>query len=185
MTEKYLENDQIVDLIRHRELIFKQARKSYEKYGIDLLANDTLSALSIWEIVSQYDNNYNTNFHRNGEDAKSGEIIIEQKCASKTICQRNGQVSLVGWQFHAQGGLEYPRYILAVRRKDNLKIVRIWDIQSQESINLVANYLLIEKQKWIDKGKPNHDAIVLPEKLLLELPNVKTKIIRQCTVNII
>ena len=180
---KYIEADKIRDLINHRDLIFKQASKAYEKYGIDILANDTLSALSIWEIVSAYDKDYNTNFHRNGEDAKSGEVIIEQKCATKEHTKRTGLVGPSGWQFHAQGGLEYPRYIFAVRRKDNLQIVRIWDVQSKEALTTVACHLLLQKQKWIDKGKPNHDAIVLPEKLLPDLPKIETMTINNCRVH--
>lgn len=180
---KYIEADKIRDLIHHRDLIFEQARKAYEKYGLDILANDTLSAISMWEIVSTYDKDYNTNFHRNGEDAKSGEVIIEQKCATKEHTKRTGLVGLSGWQFHAQGGLEYPRYIFAVRRKDNLQIVRIWDIQSPAAINVVKEHLFMMKQKWIDKGKPNHDAIVLPEKLLLDLPKIEIRHIKNCTVH--
>ena len=182
---KYIEADKIRDLIAHRDAIFAEHKTAYEKYGIDILANDTLSSLSIWEIVSEYDNNYNTNFHRNGEDAKSGNVIIEQKCATKEHTKRTGLVGLSGWQFHAQGGLEYPRYIFAVRRKDNLQIVRIWDVQSTQATDTVKQHLLDLKQRWIDRGKPNHDAIIVPEKLLLDLPQVKNMVINNCTVHII
>lgn len=178
----YLEIDSIKDLISHRDKIFAEHKQAYEKYSIDILANDTLSALSIWEIVSQYDPDYNTNFHRNGEDAKSGATIIEQKCATVKPSKKKGTVGKSGWQFHAQGGLEYPRYVFAVRRKDNLKIVRLWDITSTTAIATVKQCLLDQKQKWIDKGKPNHDAIVVPEKLLLSLPITKKKTINGCEV---
>lgn len=180
---KYIDPDKIRDLIAHREKIFEQHQAAYEKYGIDILANDTLSALSMWEIVSQYDQNYNTNFHRNGEDAKSGQVLIEQKCATKEHTQRTGLVGLSGWQFHAQGNLQYPRYIFAVRRKDNLQIVRIWDVQSNIAIKTVQQHLFAMKQRWIDRGKPNHDAIVLPEKLLIDLPKLETMTINNCTVH--
>ena len=182
---KYIEADKIRYLLVHRDAIFAEQKAAYQKTGIDLLANDTLNALSMWEIVSQYDSDYNTNFHRNGEDAKSGEKIIEQKCATKEHTKRTGLVGLSGWQFHAQGGLEYPRYIFAVRRKDNLQIVRIWDVQSTVATDTVKQHLLDLKQRWIDRGKPNHDAIIVPEKLLLDLPQVKNMVINNCTVHII
>lgn len=179
---KYLEEQAIKDLISHRDKIFAEHKAAYEKYGIDILANDTLSALSMWEIVSQYDPDYNTNFHRNGEDAKSKEVIIEQKCATVKPSKKKGTIGKSGWQFHAQGGLEYPRYIFGVRRKDNLQIVRLWDISSKSAIAAVQKCLLDEKQKWINKGKPNHDAIIVPEKLLMDLPVIETRIICGCVV---
>lgn len=179
---KYLEPNAIKDLISHRDKIFAEHKQAYEKYGIDILANDTLSALSMWEIVSKYDPNYNTNFHRNGEDAKSQDVIIEQKCATVKPSKKKGTVGKSGWQFHAQGGLEYPRYIFGVRRKDNLQIVRLYDICSPAAITAVQDCLLEQRQRWIDRGKPNHDAIAVPEKLLLNLPVLATVGINGCTV---
>lgn len=182
----YLDKEVIEDLIDYRNKIFALAKKVYEKHNIDILANDTLNALSIHEIVSAYDNNYNTNFHRNEEDAKSSdetgkEVLIENKCATVKP-NKKGLVGKSGWQFHAQGNLNYSRYIFAVRRKDNLKIVRMYDISSAEATAAVQQCLAEMKQKWIDRGKPNHDAIIVPEKLLLSMPVIKTLQIKNCTV---
>lgn len=179
---KYLEKPAIEDLISYREKIFAVHKEVYEEYGIDILANDTLSSLSIWEIVSKYDPDYNTNFHRNGEDGKSGEVLIENKCSTVAPSRTKGTVGKAGFQFHAQGHLAHDRYIFAVRRKDNLKLARIWDIGSAGGVAAVQQCLEEGKQKWISKGKPNHDAIVVPEKLLLTLPVIETIIIDDCKV---
>ena len=53
---------------------------------------------------------------------------------------------------------------------------------SVEAILVVQKCLLEQKQKWIDKGKPNHDAIIVPEKLLLELTPTETTTINDCLV---
>jgi hypothetical protein len=179
---KYLNTPDIEDLIEHRDKIFAEHKAAYQKHTIDILANDTLSALSMWEIVSQYDPNYNINFHRNGEDAKSLDVIIEQKCSTVKPSKKKDTVGKSGWQFHAPGVLEYPRYIFGVRRKDNLQLVRLWDINSPTAIQVVKNCLLEQRQQWIDKGKPYHDGIVVPEKLLLELVPTETITINNCLV---
>ena len=177
----YLDQPTIDSLIEYRNKIFALANEVYEQHGIDILANDTLNALSIHEIVTAYDKNYNTNFHRNEEDARSGTTLIENKCATVKPSKK-GMIGKSGWQFHAQGKLNYDRYIFAVRRKDNLKIVRLYDISSKTGIRTVQKCLDELKQNWIDRGKPNHDGIVVPEKLLLDLPVVSTKSIGGCNV---
>lgn len=179
---RYLKTADIEDLIQHRDKIFAEHDAAYHKHNIDILANDTLSALSMWEIVSQYDPNYDINFHRNGEDAKSLDVIIEQKCATVKPSKKKDTVGKSAWQFHAQGGLEYPRYIFGVRRKDNLQLVRLWDISSNGATQVVKTCLLEGRQQWIDKGKPNHDAIVVPEKLLISLTPIETMTINNCLV---
>lgn len=182
MSQIYLDQSAIQDLISHREKIFDEHKQVYDKYGIDILANDTLSSLSIWEIVHQYDPAYNTNFHRNGEDGRSGNTLIENKCSTVTPSRTKGTVGKAGFQFHAQGDLNHARYIFAVRRKDNLKLARIWDIQTATGVAAVQQCLAQGKQNWINKGKPNHDAIVVPEKLLLTLPVSSTQVIDGCVV---
>lgn len=177
----YLDQNTIQDLITYRDRIFSLAEEVYQKHGIDILANDTLNALSIHEIVTQYDSDYNTNFHRNDEDAKSNGVLIENKCATLKP-NAKGVVGKGGWQFHAQGKLNYDRYIFAIRRKDNLKLVRMYDITGANAIAAVQQCLAELKQAWIDKGKPNHDAIAVPEKLLLDIKPISRTQINGCEV---
>lgn len=182
MSSKYLDRQSVQALVQHRDRIFAEHKAAYDQFQIDILANDTLSALSIWEIVSQYDPDYNTNFHRNGEDAKSSGVLIEQKCATVSPAKKKNTVGKAGFQFHAQGKLEYDRYIFAVRRKDDLRIVRIWDVSSPQGRDLVQQCLGDQRQRWIDRGKPNHDAIVVPEKDLMNLTVIKRQSINGCEV---
>lgn len=177
----YFEEEKIKDLVQFRNKIFSEHRQAFEKYGIDILSNDILSSLSMWEIINQYDKNYSPNFHRNGEDGKSGEILIERKCSTK-LPNKKGAVGNSGWQFHAQETDKSSRYIFAVRRKDNLDVVRMYDIASIEAIKIVRDCLEKERQKWINKGKPNHDAILVPEKLLKTLTPKETLTINNCLV---
>lgn len=178
----YLDKDSMKELIAQREKIHDVRKEVYNKFGIDILANDTLSSLSIWEIVSQYDPNYNTNFHRNGEDGKSNGVLIENKCATVAPSRTKETVGKAGFLFHAQGKLNHDRYIFAVRRKDNLKLERIWDISSAKGVAAVQKCLHEGKQQWINKGKPNHDAIMVPEKLLDTLTVVKSTKLDGCIV---
>ena len=178
----YLDKNSIADLIKHRDKCFAEHAEAYKKYGIDILSNDILSSLSMYEIISQYDSNYEPNFHRNGEDGRSGSVLIERKCSTVKAAKTKNTVGKSGWQFHAQETVKCSRYIFAVRRKDNLKIVRLYDISSESGIQVIQDCLEDGRQKWIAKGKPNHDAIVVPEKILMDLPAVKQLIIDDCLV---
>ena len=75
---KYLEPQVLTQLDEYRRKIFELRQQAYQLTNIDVLDNDTLSALSIYEIVRQYDPDYNINFARNGEDAMSvlNDLIV-------------------------------------------------------------------------------------------------------------
>jgi hypothetical protein len=147
--------------------------------GIDLLDTDAISSLSIYAIVKQYDPDYNINFARNGEDAKSNGILIEQKTTrvsgllTKTGRPRKGAGSDAAFQFHAMGDLDYPRYIFAAKSKDDLSILRLYDISSESNQKLVLNHLMHERQAWLDRAQQDkklmkRDIIILPEKFILD-----------------
>jgi len=184
---KYLDKQTIEDLEQYRQQIFTLRKQIYEKYQIDVLDNDTLSSVSIYKIVSQYDLNYNTNFSRNGEDAKSLDILIEQKC-SNVKPNSKGQIKDAAFQFHAMGNLEYDRYILVVRNKVELQPVRMYDIEKEENTNIIKEYLLIERSKWLAKGQLDpvknmkRDVITLPESLLKNFKFSLIKNINNCQV---
>lgn len=184
----YLDSASITELIKVKNRIFSVRKTAFSKYHLDILDNDVLSSLSIWEIVSQYDTNYDINFARTKEDAISNGVLIEQKCSKVDGFERNGNFieaifnkktnrypnsktdkkNTASFQFHAEGDLEYPRYIFAVRRKDTLKLLRLYDISSTGNVNMVQKHLLAEKLKWLSKGKKKHDVIMISEKVLLE-----------------
>lgn len=177
----YLSIDQIEDLIKHRNNIFLEHAQAFQKYSIDILSNDILSSLSMWEIIREYDKNYEPNFHRNAEDGKSGTILIERKCASVRPSKKGG-VGKSSWLFHAQETIKSTRYVFAVRRKDNLQIVRIYDIKSKPAIAKIEDCLADQRQRWIQKGKPPYDGITVPEKLLLTIAPKKQFNVKNCIV---
>ena len=185
---RYLSEKDIQQLITIRNNILPLRSHAYQQFGIDILDNDTLSSLSIWEIVKQYDTDYNTNFARNGEDAVSNDIIIEQKCSSIKPTKA-GVIGKTAFQFHAMGNLEYPRYILVVRSKDTLDPVRMYDISKPENTQIIATHLLAARERWLEKGRKDevknmkYDVITLPETLIEErIKLADAKVINNCQV---
>jgi hypothetical protein len=168
----YLKAEDLIALDEYRRKIFALRAEAYAKFKIDVLDNDTLSALSIYEVVSQYDTDYNINFSRNGEDGKSNGVLIEQKASRIERKKKTGQYPYAGFQFHAMGNIEYDRYIFATRDRATLDLVRIYDISIASNTTLVQNHLLGERKKWEDKNKAlgytqKHDVIILPEDILV------------------
>jgi hypothetical protein len=165
---KYLDIATIQDLIVARDLIFSERNTQYANHDVDVLDNDVLSSLSIWEIVSQYEPDYSVNFSRTGEDATCNGTIIEQKCS---LVKKPTEKPT--FKFHAKGTIDYPRYIFAVRQKDNLKMLRIYDISNAVNVKMVSDYLHTKSQTWTERGrldesKMKNDMILMPEKVLLE-----------------
>jgi hypothetical protein len=187
MAGKYLESTALQELDEYRRKIFALRAEAYNKFKIDVLDNDTLSALSIYEVVHQYDPEYNINFARNGEDSKSGEVLIEQKASRIEKKKRSGLYGNAGFQFHAMGNIVYDRYIFATRDKATLDLIRIYDISIAANTLAVQQHLLGERQKWEDKNKKlgytqKHDVIILPEDILLNLKGVTKQMINSVEV---
>ena len=79
MSGKYFSKSQIEKMDLYRKQIYEIRTKMFEEFEVDPLDTDALSSIAIYKIVNQYDNDFNINFARNGEDAKSGDVLIEQK----------------------------------------------------------------------------------------------------------
>ena len=174
---KYLNQTAVQTLCEASHEIVAIRNRVVQQTGIDILDTDAISSACMYEIVSQYDSNYNVNWARNGEDACSDSVLIEQKAAkvpgplTKTGRQRKGAGSDAAWQFHAHGTLEYPRYILAARHKDTLQILRIYDIQTVENRQAILTHLLRERDLYdqrclADVTKKKRDPIFLTEKFI-------------------
>jgi hypothetical protein len=168
---KYLAPSVLAQLDTYRKQIFQLRQQAYALTSIDVLDNDTLSALSIYEIVSQYDVNYNINFARNGEDAKSLNVDIEMKATKIERYKKSGLYKLAAFQFHAMGNLNYDRYIFATRDEATLDLVRLYDISDPVHCLQVQAHLLAERATWeaknVELGQTQkRDVIVLPEALL-------------------
>lgn len=191
---KYFESAALQEMNEVRKRIFAEREAIYKKYKVDVLDTDALSALSIYEIVSQYDSDYNINFARNGEDAKSNGVLIEQKATrvegplTKTGKPRKNAGEDAAFQFHAMGDLDYPRYIFVARNKDDLSVIRIYDISNDKNRKIVLDHLMGERQAWLDRSqgdqaKMKRDIITLPEKVILEKLKLPTKLkINGCVI---
>jgi hypothetical protein len=174
---KYFDAEVLQEMNEARIRIFAEREIIYRKYKIDILDTDALSALSIYQIVKQYDSSYNVNFSRNGEDAKNRKGSVEQKAArvegplTKTGKLRKGAGQDAAFQFHAMGDIEHPQYIFTARNKDNLALVRIYDIGSVENCKIVNDHLQNEKEKYLKTGHKKRDIIMITEKFIQE--NIK------------
>jgi len=174
---KYFDAEVLQEMNEARIRIFAEREIIYRKYKIDILDTDALSALSIYQIVKQYESSYNVSFSRNGEDAKDAKGTVEQKAArvegplTKTGKLRKGAGQDAAFQFHAMGDIEHPRYIFTARNKDDLALVRIYDIGSMENCKIVINRLQEEKEKYLKTGHKKRDIIMITEKFIQD--NIK------------
>jgi len=176
---KYLKSEDLAELNQVRERIFAERTAVYQKYKIDILDTDALSALAIYQIVSQYDPDYNINFSRNNEDAKSKDILIEQKASrvegpyTKTGKPRKNAGYDAVFQFHAMGDIEHQRYIFVARNKEDLSLMRLYDIQEPSNVEKVISHLLNERNLWLERTKGDsklmkRDIIAIGEKYIRE-----------------
>ena len=185
---KYLDKSSLTELNEYRKKIFALREEAYRKFEIDVLDNDTLSALSMHEVIEHYDSDYNINFSRNGEDGKSNGVLIEQKATKVKKYKKSGLYKNGAFMFHAQGNIEYDRYIFGTRDEVTLDLIRIYDISDPANVLLVQNHLLAQRAAWEDKNKKlgytqKRDAITLPEVLLINnLVNNTQQIINNCEV---
>jgi hypothetical protein len=191
---KYFDKDTLTKLIKSNKEIVLIRNKVLKETGVDILDTDAISSTFIYELVSQYDVDYNINFARNGEDAKSKDILIEQKATrvsgyyTRTGRIRKGAGEDAAFQFHAMGDIDSPRYIFAARDKETLEVLRLYDISSDNNRAKVLAHLTNEKNLWLEKAKQDEklmkrDIIMLTEKFILEnlnLPNRHT--INNCLI---
>lgn len=184
---KYFNADQLAKMDQYRAEIYAIREKMFAEFGVDPLDTDSLSSIAIYKIVKQYDPNFNINFARNGEDSKSGNVLIEQKATrvnpnplTATGRPRTGYGTDASFQFHAMGTLEHPRYVFVARSEVDLSILRIYDISTKANCDVIINHLMAERNKWLARGKANQeqmkrDVIVISEKYILSNCNFATQ----------
>ena len=177
---KYFSDSDIETMDQYRKQIYAIREKMFAQFDVDPLDTDALSSIAIYKIVKQYDPNFNVNFSRNGEDGKSGDVLIEQKACrvdpsplTATGKPRKNYNQDAGFQFHAMGTLDSPRYIFVARSETDLSILRIYDIGSEQNKKIVLDHLMNERQTWENKNKKlgytqKHDVIVIGEKYILD-----------------
>lgn len=181
----YLNEATVKELRTSQQKIYGLRNKMFEKYGVDLLDTDTVSNLASYRIVSSYDKNYVTNFARNGEDAKSGDVCIEKKTTRVKPYKRKLGYPKATFLFHAEGDLECERYLFECRDYFTLKPVIIYDVSKPKNVEKIIKHLYDKRDAWRVKGKKKHDVIILPETLLRQLPGTKEITIQECKVKIL
>jgi hypothetical protein len=184
---KYIDIATINYISKLRDQIFEVRNTAFKQTGIDLLDNDVLSSISLYQIVNQYDSDFNVNFARNGEDGISNGLISEHKC-SNVKPNKTGVVPMGSFQFHAMGKIDYPRYILFVRNKETLSIVRLYDISGEENVKIIVECLQRQSDIWLTEGKKDpkkmkRDVIYITEAFLKALTFAKTySMIDRCEI---
>jgi hypothetical protein len=175
----YFEKSILDELNLERRKIYLIRTKAYKKYSIDLLDTDILSSLSLFEIVHKYDQNFNINLARNGEDARSLDIPIELKtCCTKERYTKKGNLKKNAdrdgaFAFHAMGDIEHKRYIFAAKNKTDLSIERMYDISDSHNCSLINERLASKKDAWLkkvngDQKKMKYDLILIEESFILD-----------------
>ena len=138
--------------------------------GVDLLSNDTLSNIMIQKVVRKYDQHFEVNMARNGEDARTQSIIdMELKTATLQKHKRSDTYPVATFQFHAMGDLEHGSYLFAVRDKTTLRIVSIYDIRLPKNVQTIEKRLQELSDDWYEKAqitKTKYDVISVNETFL-------------------
>jgi hypothetical protein len=180
---KYCEPSALAEMQNALIKIYNEREIIYRKFGINLLDTDALSSLTIYQIIKQYDSDYNINFARNGEDAKSNGILIEQKTTqvngtlTKNGKSRKGYGRDANWAFHVGGDLDHQRYVLVARSKIDLSVLRIYDISNANNRKIILDELNNKAVAWHAKGFRKNDIITISEKIILENCTFNTPII--------
>lgn len=177
---KYYSPHQLADMWASAQNILAVRAEVRTGHEIDILSTDVISALIDYQTIKQYDEDFNINLARNGEDGKSNGTHIELKSSqvdgpwTKRGRLRKNAFRDASFMFHALGDIKHDRYIFVARNKADLSIDRLYDIASYENCDKVYQCLLIEKNKWIEKvslsqKKGKHDPIFIKEEFLIDL----------------
>lgn len=175
---KYLNNNDLLQVETYVEEICNVRSDCLQRFGLDILSTDNLSSVLVYKIVSQYDNNFNINFARNGEDAISNGVDIEMK-----NCSVDKPTASASFMFHAMGDLHHPRYIFVARDKKTLKPIKMYDISEPTNVALVQQELERLKQDYLKDGFRKFDGIYIKEKFFQEVLNMPNQLqIDNCRV---
>ena len=175
---KYFETEHLSEMAEYCKQIYGIRASCLEKYNVDMLSTDNLSALPVHNVVSKYDIDFNVNFARNGEDAISNGKPIEIKNVS--VPKPTGSASFM---FHAMGDLTHTRYIFVVRLKSTLAPIRLYDISESSNVAKVQQELERAKQVYLKDGFRKFDGIYIKETFLLNDLTFPSKIvIENCKV---
>lgn len=173
---KYLSQEELKLLCDASQRVKDIRNGIYSSLEVDLFDTDVLSSILALSDIRQYDARYEINFSRNGEDARSGPILIEQKTTSITKPTKKTR-----FMFHALGDLHHPRYIFVVRSTYTLNIHRIYDFMDPSNRQVLISSLEEQRAKYLQSPK-KFNGIYIAEKFLLSRLKFNTFTINGVTV---
>ena len=175
------------DLVKIRNAIL-------ERYNFDVLdSGDAISNIQAWDIISQYDTEFEPNFHRNGVDAKDGSEMkstrVHVPSVTKTGRPSKADKFNAAWTLHAVSDYSH-RWIWIARDRKTSEIVRIYDISDSKSVGIIVNHLEEQRQKYLrkyttdkaDVTKIKNDRIGISEKFIRANIPFTTSKINNCEV---
>lgn len=192
---QYLDDDGMKEMCDFNDQLLAIREAAFLKRRIDLLDTDSSISLKIFQIVSQYDSTFLPNFARNGEDGKSdGFEDIESKNTKVEGHLVNGQFIHTGFnsktgnfvkpkkpdlailkregkfQFHVMGDIVHDRYIFTVSRKDNMSILRLYDISDPANVKVINDKLQTARDDYLLKygNVKKRDLVYITEKFLID-----------------
>lgn len=191
--EKYLTKEVLLEISDQVNQLLLLRNQIYEAYNIDVLdSGDTVSNIVLYRIISQYDPNFNPNFHRNGKDASDGSEIkntrvdvIPEFTKTKRPTKKSPYNAV--WTLHAVSDYSF-RWILVARSKVTLNPLRIYDISNPDSVAIIIAHLELQRQVFLQKfqsgdaSKIKNDRISISEKFIRENIQFNTSEIDNCYV---
>jgi hypothetical protein len=193
--EKYIGCDALKSIAPRIQEVVKIRNELFNEYGFDLLdSGDAISNILSYEIISQYDPEFEPNFHRNGRDAKDGSEMKSNRVEPVSEFTKTGKLSKANkftatWTLHAVSDYSW-RWIWIARDKKTLEILRIYDISEVDSVNIIVNHLEEQRQRFLKKynskdtdvTKVKNDRIGISEKFIRDNISFTIKKIGNCEV---
>lgn len=178
---KYLDTTGLNEIMQMSKVVKDIRNEMYKKYKIDLLDNDTISLSTFASIIQKFDQSYNCNFARNGEDGQTMLDNRSVKIETKTVkmkVSKKGKYGKSAFAFHAKGILDNEAYTFNIWDKDTLQPIRCYYVVDAENVKIINRILKKLSEEWHEKPttKAGYDVIHLKEDVLISLAKSATMI---------
>lgn len=171
---KYFDKDVLSEIVDSVEKIKEMRNTIFEKHGIDILDNDSISLSTFFGLIKDVDSDYNCNFSRNGEDGytviNGNKIFVESK-SSKVEKSKKGIYRTTSFAFHAKGLINHQAYLFNVWDKNDLKPVRCYYVRNPKNVAKINKRLKQLSEEWSSKPltKAGYDVIRIEEDMLIKM----------------
>lgn len=185
---KYFDSENLNEIIQAVNQVIQIRNDLLLKHGVDILENDTASLSTFVNIIKEIDPNYNCNFSRNGEDAKTMLNGVVTKIENKTtkLQKTKKGYKKASFAFHAEGLIEHDAYLFNIWDKYTLKPIKSYYVVDCENVKRINEKLVLLSNEWKNKPKTKagYDVIYLHEDML-EKMIVSTSVINECKVHVL